>query len=132
MGPIAYGTNVGLLQILGYVLVFIGSVPAAFAKRHQPNEKPINFCRGEGGVERRGGPLWTQSGDCVARVASRVEDKVGERRRKGRRATIKALPTPPNHPRPYSGSNPVSFGWCLLGARRLCHAEEERRITRLF
>jgi hypothetical protein len=31
MGPIAYGTNLGLLQILGYVLVFIGSVPAALA-----------------------------------------------------------------------------------------------------
>jgi hypothetical protein len=31
MGPIAYGTNLGLLQILGYVLVFLGSVPAALA-----------------------------------------------------------------------------------------------------
>ena len=31
MGPIAYGTGLGLLQILGFVLVFIGSIPAAFA-----------------------------------------------------------------------------------------------------
>lgn len=31
MGPIAYGTGLGLLQILGYILVFIGSVPAAVA-----------------------------------------------------------------------------------------------------
>ncbi len=31
MGPIAYGTHLGLLQILGYALVFIGSIPAAFA-----------------------------------------------------------------------------------------------------
>ncbi len=31
MGPIAYGTNQGLLQIFGYVLVLIGSVPAAIA-----------------------------------------------------------------------------------------------------
>ena len=31
MGPIAYGTNRGLLQVLSYVLVFIGSVPAALA-----------------------------------------------------------------------------------------------------
>src|SRR5215467_2670571 len=31
MGPIAYGTKIGLLQILGYVLVFIASVPAALA-----------------------------------------------------------------------------------------------------
>jgi len=31
MGPIAYGTKIGLLQILGYVLVFIASVPAASA-----------------------------------------------------------------------------------------------------
>jgi hypothetical protein len=31
MGPIAYGTGLGQLQILGFVLVFIGSVPAALA-----------------------------------------------------------------------------------------------------
>jgi hypothetical protein len=36
----------------------------------------------------------------VARVA-RVDDEVGERRRKGRRATIKALPAALHHPRPY-------------------------------
>lgn len=39
MGPIAYGTNLGLLQILGYALVFIGSVPAVifmFKKRDEP------------------------------------------------------------------------------------------------
>src|SRR6266436_685317 len=30
-----------------------------------------------------------------------VDDRVGERGRKGRRATIKALPAPPSHPRPY-------------------------------
>lgn len=29
MGPIAYGTNIGVVQVLGYVCVFIGSVPAA-------------------------------------------------------------------------------------------------------
>ncbi len=34
MGPIAYGTGLGLLQILGYVLVFIGSIPAALAMLH--------------------------------------------------------------------------------------------------
>lgn len=31
MGPIAYGTGLGLLQILGFVLIFIGSIPAALA-----------------------------------------------------------------------------------------------------
>lgn len=31
MGPLAYGTGLGLLQVLGYALVFIGSVPAAIA-----------------------------------------------------------------------------------------------------
>lgn len=31
MGPIAYGTGLGILQVLGYVLVFIGSIPAALA-----------------------------------------------------------------------------------------------------
>lgn len=39
MGPIAYGTGLGLLQILGYVLVFIGSVPAAFATLRR-SDKP--------------------------------------------------------------------------------------------
>ena len=29
MGPLAYGTNVGLLQVLGYLCVVAGSVPAA-------------------------------------------------------------------------------------------------------
>ena len=29
MGPIAYGSGLGILQVLGYVLVFIGSIPAA-------------------------------------------------------------------------------------------------------
>jgi hypothetical protein len=31
MGPIAYGSGQGLLQILGYVLVLVASAPAAFA-----------------------------------------------------------------------------------------------------
>jgi hypothetical protein len=31
MGPIAYGTGLGLLQILGFALVFVASAPAAFA-----------------------------------------------------------------------------------------------------
>jgi len=29
MGPLAYGANVGVLQVLGYLCVFVGSVPAA-------------------------------------------------------------------------------------------------------
>ena len=41
MGPIAYGTNVGLLQILGFVLVFIGSVPAAFAMLKVRDEQTL-------------------------------------------------------------------------------------------
>lgn len=39
MGPIAYGVQVGLLQILAFVLVFIASVPAAlafFRRRDEP------------------------------------------------------------------------------------------------
>jgi hypothetical protein len=31
MGPVAYGTGLGILQVLGFVLVFIGSIPAALA-----------------------------------------------------------------------------------------------------
>lgn len=45
MGPIAYGTNLGLLQILGYVLVFIGSVPAAiatFRRRDEPEPAEVS------------------------------------------------------------------------------------------
>ncbi len=39
MGPIAYGVQVGWLQILGFLLVFIASVPAAlamFSRRDEP------------------------------------------------------------------------------------------------
>ncbi len=41
MGPIAYGIGVGLLQILGFVLVFIASVPVAlafFRRRDEPEK----------------------------------------------------------------------------------------------
>lgn len=31
MGPLAYGTGLGLLQVLGYVLIFVASIPAALA-----------------------------------------------------------------------------------------------------
>ncbi|HKF38862.1 MAG TPA: hypothetical protein VKB35_18345, partial [Ktedonobacteraceae bacterium] len=31
MGPLAYGTGLGLLQVLGYGMVFVGSIPAAVA-----------------------------------------------------------------------------------------------------
>lgn len=41
MGPIAYGTGLGLLQVLGYVLVFIGSVPAAFAMLKGRDEQAL-------------------------------------------------------------------------------------------
>jgi hypothetical protein len=39
MGPIAYGTGLGLLQILGFLLVFIGSIPAALAMLKVRNEQ---------------------------------------------------------------------------------------------
>jgi hypothetical protein len=38
MGPIAYGTKIGQLQIFGYLLVFIASVPAAGAILGSRNE----------------------------------------------------------------------------------------------
>jgi hypothetical protein len=41
MGPLSYGTGLGLLQVLGYVLVFIASVPAALAilkRSHESQE----------------------------------------------------------------------------------------------
>jgi hypothetical protein len=41
MGPIAYGTNHGLLQVLGYGLVFIGSLPAAFAMVKARDEQVV-------------------------------------------------------------------------------------------
>src|SRR5215472_15468239 len=39
MGPIAYGTNQGLLQILGYMLVLVGSIPAALAMLKRKDEE---------------------------------------------------------------------------------------------
>ena len=41
MGPIAYGTGLGLLQVLGFVLVFIGSVPAALAMLKVRDEQAL-------------------------------------------------------------------------------------------
>jgi hypothetical protein len=42
MGPLAYGTGLGLLQVLGYVLVFIASIPAAAATLKIPyNESQL-------------------------------------------------------------------------------------------
>jgi hypothetical protein len=57
MGPIAYGTGLGLVQVLGFVLVFIGSVPAAFAmlkgsrieRSLSPREQPREVTLGAGG-----------------------------------------------------------------------------------
>jgi hypothetical protein len=43
MGPIAYGTRIGLLQILGYVLVFIGSIPAALATLTEREQRAAGF-----------------------------------------------------------------------------------------
>jgi hypothetical protein len=49
MGPIAYGVNVGLLQILGFVLVFIASVPAAMAMlRRRVEEDAVRGPAAEG------------------------------------------------------------------------------------
>lgn len=31
MGPVAYGTNIGLIQIAGYIMVLVASIPAAVA-----------------------------------------------------------------------------------------------------
>jgi len=41
MGPLAYGTGLGLLQVLGYVLVFVGSVPAAIAMLKLGDEQAL-------------------------------------------------------------------------------------------
>jgi hypothetical protein len=41
MGPLAYGTGQGLLQVLGYVLVFVGSVPAALAMLKLRDEQAL-------------------------------------------------------------------------------------------
>ncbi|HZO71511.1 MAG TPA: DUF4386 family protein [Ktedonobacteraceae bacterium] len=38
MGPLSYGTDQGLFQVLGYGLIFIASVPAALATLRRPHE----------------------------------------------------------------------------------------------
>jgi hypothetical protein len=35
MGPMAYGTGLGLLQVLGYLLVFVASIPVALLTLHR-------------------------------------------------------------------------------------------------
>jgi hypothetical protein len=39
MGPLAYGTGLGLLQVLGYLLVFVGSIPAALVTLQHSNRQ---------------------------------------------------------------------------------------------
>jgi hypothetical protein len=39
MGPLSYGTGLGLLQVLGYVLVFIASIPAALTMLKGPSKE---------------------------------------------------------------------------------------------
>ena len=46
MGPFAYGFKVGLLQILGFVLVFIASIPAAVAMLKR-RDKTVALSTGE-------------------------------------------------------------------------------------
>jgi hypothetical protein len=41
MGPLSYGTGLGLLQVLGYGMVFIGSVPAAIATLKGRDEQAL-------------------------------------------------------------------------------------------
>jgi hypothetical protein len=40
MGPVAYGTRQGSLQVLGFLLIFIASVPAAAATLRIPRSEP--------------------------------------------------------------------------------------------
>jgi hypothetical protein len=49
MGPIAYGVQVGWLQILGFLLVFIASIPAAIAMfRRRGEPEPARGLAAEG------------------------------------------------------------------------------------
>src|SRR5260370_41904562 len=41
------------------IVKLVSGRPRGSPNRHQPNEKPIKFRRGEGGEEWRGGPLWS-------------------------------------------------------------------------
>jgi hypothetical protein len=70
--------------------------------RHQSKDKPIKCCRGEGGEERRGGPLWSP--------AVRVDATGPEQVIEGGRATMKALPTSIPPPSPLRNPGRVSCG----------------------
>jgi len=52
--------------------------------------------RGERGVGWRGGPLWSP-----APAYAHLPNHTVGKQKEGRRATIKVLPAPPSHPRPY-------------------------------
>lgn len=41
MGPLSYGTGLGLLQVLGYGMVFVGSIPAALATLKRRDEESV-------------------------------------------------------------------------------------------
>ena len=40
MGPLSYGTGLGLFQVLGYGMVFVGCIPAALATLKRRDEEP--------------------------------------------------------------------------------------------
>src|SRR5713226_3945147 len=68
--------------------------PIIGGNRHQPNEKPINLRRGEGGGAGKGGPLWSPASCSLCSPVG------GTRSHRHHRATIKALPTPTQPPSP--------------------------------
>jgi hypothetical protein len=43
MGPLAYGAHAGMLQVLGFLLVFVGSIPAARVMFAERGERAARF-----------------------------------------------------------------------------------------
>jgi len=86
--------------------------------RHQPNEKPINVSRGEGGEERWGGPLWSPASCSLCFHGG------GTRSHSQHRATIKALPSQPHRPRPYGNLASQLSG--LMAKSAITQRERER------
>src|SRR5437764_3938432 len=78
--PYTVTCNTGKLVLYGR--------PSRSPNTHQPKNKPINIRRGEGGGERKGGPLWSPAGWGVIvfpqdisernRTRATIKDSAGE------------------------------------------------------
>src|SRR5215470_9028705 len=81
---------------------------------HQPHEKPITVRRGEGGEERRGGPLWSPVVACLFPLRERIVPPQRATIRPCKDTPYLSCPSQPHRPRPYGILGP-RLRWMPIG-----------------